>query len=395
MKVRLDPTRRRRKSLVAPPPTDPNADDRIGAWLDVFVHLLHVPPAEREAIRNELESHLRERARDLMLRGRSETEAAQQAIDELGVTAELASRYDQNARTRYRRLLMHLSMFGLVAITGVIASIALLTQPTSSGTTPIHAFAEASLQDAPLPPLELSLMPDQSFRDFIDQVQAVNGVKLTIDYRDLIEAGIDPDDALNLHADAVSLEAALRLIEVSTAAQLAPIGWRFDGDRLTISTRERLDRQETELVSYDLRDVLRSIAAERYRSLLGDDEALDHATADVISLLQEMVAPNDWTENGGNLAKQQMVGTKLFVQAPRRMHEKIRWIIEDLAASVAHPAAMAPKSRPSGTPHAIGGGSSRSISGGGGGLHQSRAGAPPRSSRPASGVVPPSATSTP
>ena len=62
----------------------------IESWLSLFARLLRLPDANKKAIVDELDQHLRERVRDLMLGGKSETDALRLAIDELGGAAELA-----------------------------------------------------------------------------------------------------------------------------------------------------------------------------------------------------------------------------------------------------------------------------------------------------------------
>ena len=68
----------------APPPT-------ISGWLGVFATML--PRRQAESIREELETHLRDRVRDLMVGGLNESESTKRAIAELGEAAELAGKY--------------------------------------------------------------------------------------------------------------------------------------------------------------------------------------------------------------------------------------------------------------------------------------------------------------
>ena len=54
--------------------------DTIGSWMDVFETLLHVPEPAAASIREELESHLRERVRDLVIEGESEGEGVSDKV---------------------------------------------------------------------------------------------------------------------------------------------------------------------------------------------------------------------------------------------------------------------------------------------------------------------------
>lgn len=92
------------------PPHLPNRRDAADAWLDRVTAMLRVPAAERDAIRAELNEHLRERIRDLMLSGAAEHAATSQAISELGDAAILARRYQEAIEPSSRRSLMHVGI---------------------------------------------------------------------------------------------------------------------------------------------------------------------------------------------------------------------------------------------------------------------------------------------
>jgi hypothetical protein len=100
--------------------------DATEAWLDRVVSLLRLPAPEREAIRAELREHLRDRVRDLMLAGASETHATSQAISELGDAAALARRYQEAIEPSSRRSIMQIGIASAAAAAVVISGAALL-----------------------------------------------------------------------------------------------------------------------------------------------------------------------------------------------------------------------------------------------------------------------------
>jgi hypothetical protein len=75
------------------PSTSPSTRDAVSDWLDVFTSLLALPPAQAQAIRDELEDHLRSRVEDLLIAGQTEGDAVRIAVEEIGQTAQLAARF--------------------------------------------------------------------------------------------------------------------------------------------------------------------------------------------------------------------------------------------------------------------------------------------------------------
>lgn len=105
-------------------PIEPSRRDAVEDWLALFVRMLGLPASETEAVRDELEDHLRSRVDDLLITGVSEPEAVRRAVSELGETATLAQGF-RNARRRPPR---RTAMYALFAIAGsalVLSSTAL------------------------------------------------------------------------------------------------------------------------------------------------------------------------------------------------------------------------------------------------------------------------------
>jgi predicted secreted protein len=89
----------------------PSSRDSISSWLDVLVSMVALPELQRDQIRDELEDHLRSRVDDLLITGIEEHEAIQQAVSELGETAELAKVVTQaHAHTTPRRRIMQTTL---------------------------------------------------------------------------------------------------------------------------------------------------------------------------------------------------------------------------------------------------------------------------------------------
>ena len=87
--------------------------DTISAWLLGFERVMVGTNDEKRETRAELESHLRDRSRDLMLAGLNADEAARRAIDELGEAAEIAASYRATRVDSQRRKVMQVAAIGL------------------------------------------------------------------------------------------------------------------------------------------------------------------------------------------------------------------------------------------------------------------------------------------
>jgi hypothetical protein len=117
-------------------------------------------------------------------------------------------------------------------------------------------------------------------------------------------------------------------IAAEISRHAVPYAWHADDRIIEIAPREVLDARDLVLVSYKISDVIRSVTAY--------GRPYDNAVADVTSLLHELVEPTAWRENGGSLAQLRVVGGRMFVQAPKRMHTQIEWILEQLRQDVAN-----------------------------------------------------------
>lgn len=136
---------------------EPTSRDAIGSWLDVLERMLDLPSDQRQAIRAELEDHLRNRIDDLMITGMSEPEAARAAVGELGETAELARGFRRAARAGKRMTMMHATviaaMGGLLTL-GAATFLGPNTQPVEQPAMPIPPGGEVRAAVLPTDPGE-------------------------------------------------------------------------------------------------------------------------------------------------------------------------------------------------------------------------------------------------
>ncbi len=309
-------------------PTDEaggGAERTVKAWLDVLVRLLRLPQLAQDEIRLELQSHLSERIRDLILAGHTEDQATRTAIGELGEATDLAQRYKDANRFAKRRLVMNLTLltvclgtagFSVYTLTGQDNKIqtSIFEQPASS------ALAQESLE------AKIDVDFEQAS---LDDVLTFLGKQLDrplyIHWSDLAGERLNREEMqLTLHASGLSLKRTMELVLAQINDDIDAAEWYFSEDLVELGTRTEFARRDIILVSYDITDVLLSIS----RRVNGFDAAGDM----IVDLLTEFVQPEAWTDNGGVLAQVRIVGSKMFVQAPRPMHRQVTWIISELQA---------------------------------------------------------------
>ncbi len=321
--------------------------DAIGAWLARVATLVGGPARRRDEIHDELESHLRERARDLMVSGLDEAQAVSRAIGELGDAAELASRY-RNLSSGRRRLAMNVLFLGVTAA-AVAGGVALWspraacppeTQPAPVGDIPL-AY-QIRLDRAALQPqirlepsvfrplmLELALQramigeisaQDTPLEGVLGMVAEASGARLFVRWGSLDRAGVERNTPINVSVPAGDISAAFEAINEAIDPAREPgqraIEYRLADGVLEVATTEYFDRRDAQLVRYEIGDLL--------------DQGVEAES--IIGLLADFVEPERWTQNGGIAASQRIVGRSMFVKAPARMHTGVEWMLKELRA---------------------------------------------------------------
>lgn len=198
----------------------------------------------------------------------------------------------------------------------VLGSIPLLkhyftyTDALASPSAPIPADVDGE----PLSAVLAMLAESQDLRPYIHwrDLEALPDAELT----DLPLAGQQLDRAFNMINDALELDS-----EVA-------IEYRADDGLFEVASREYFDRRERELVTYDVSD-------------LADADAPLQTTEEsevLVQLITEVLEPEVWIQNGGEIGSISCVGGKLFVNAPPRVHERIAWLLTQLQDQQAHSA---------------------------------------------------------
>ncbi len=315
------------------PPAELNEppSDAIDSWLAVLVRLLDVSGRQRDAIRDEIEAHLRERVRDLMIAGRGEADAIRIAISELGEVADLARRFSHASRSRTRRIIMNAAVLGFGAI-GVATATVFIGGP-QPGPSRLSVFESAAPPDATAILDDKTAKVDfesQTLVDVLGYLSASAGLDLVLDRHALEDHGVDLQEEITLTLS--KSQPVSSILKIVSEHAREPFAWRVSGPMLEVSTEDEFDRREIVLASFDVQAILDLIWQTT--------EDMDEAAARLESLVIEYVQPDSWYTNGGDLANLQIVGGKMFVKAPSRFHRPIEWILGQLEENATEQAAM-------------------------------------------------------
>lgn len=303
-------------------------DDAIRSWLSVLGSMLRLPDAQAASIRDELESHLRLRVRDLMIEGHSEPRAVGLAIEELGDAASLAQRYRDAFENPFRRRLMH-SVLMLAAGAAVsVGTLAVLRPPVSPPTQdrPAQAGQAPTMVKSPAIPPQVALPPRSEIaagataQVILELIVAPMGRELLIKWDDLEQAGLSPE-----------------------AKSVRPFAWTdpIEALRTVGSAFDLADQEPMRLALYDFpeqpfvstqgqvaaasRMETRTIDVTGLLSLAGQTGK----TEALVEVVRAAVFPEVWDVNGGDCTISSF-GPLLVVRARDPVQLKMRDVLDDL-----------------------------------------------------------------
>lgn len=345
----------------------------VASWLDVLEALLGLPPEEAKAIREELASHLQERVRDLTVTGKSESEAIQAAISELGDAAELARRYQQARGRTTRSTIMQVALVSAVAVALTAGGFAVRgasearqqaaaarerelmakvsaykavtaaalangeAQPGAQGGNLLAGTELFELDDAD--GVVVSVTPTQTWGDLMQQVAEATKRTLVANAASMNSSGLAPGANVGLEIHELPLAEALRLLQEHTDASRDPLEYRTSGTVIEFASRSHFDRREVQTRTYDLGVLAQALLDKEAAGPAPRDEerhtrisAEETVSQQVTDLMQSLVNPDMWQNNGGELGSVRRYGSKLFVTAPKRHFARIEWVLKECGA---------------------------------------------------------------
>ncbi|MEQ8850532.1 MAG: permease prefix domain 1-containing protein [Phycisphaerales bacterium] len=317
-------------------PVEPSARDPIASWLDVFVGLLQLPKDQKRTIRDELEDHLRSRVDDLLITGISESEATREAVAELGETAELAKSFRAASRTSHtRRLIMTAS---ICTILGAVLGLSTITGTALNAN---HTTNSAMLSTQP----ETVAVRDRTFGELFEDLKSHTDTPVLIHWDRLEDAGIEPDEPVNLDVAPLAPHRVYALLRERTEYEHGdPIAVIESDDLVEITTRSHEDARTTTLRTHDIRDLLQTRTGMTPEELIDGSASGSRWRAEaegIFETIVELVETDSWVIMGGDRARGQLAGASLLIEAPQRIHERVEEVLAMFRADAEESRALA------------------------------------------------------
>jgi hypothetical protein len=139
---------------------------------------------------------------------------------------------------------------------------------------------------------------------------------------------IRPDSTVRFDIPAADATTVFRLLNSQVNDAFGGIlDYRLYPDHAEIATQEYFDRQEITAVNYDVAALVRAVQTAAPAASAPTENQIVQS---VITSIEQNVAPDHWMDNGGDLARVNLVGSGLLISAPQRFHPQIAWVLEQI-----------------------------------------------------------------
>ncbi|HLO39456.1 MAG TPA: permease prefix domain 1-containing protein [Phycisphaerales bacterium] len=297
------------------------------AWLSALFAMLRLPEAERRQIRDELECHLEERVRDLMVTGMGEEQAAVRAIAELGDASTLARRFHAAHSAPRRRSIMNIAMAGL-AVAALITGTTLLQHQGGRGEGSVYAPPQAQQPAGAPVKFELGGAPLE-WNEFFQRMAELHQKKATIYWTPLAELDtllVPGGNLPQYFTGGDTLESCIEMLNAELRLSRSNrLEYRFVDDRIVFASTAYFDANDVALATFDVADLV----GKRLDPKLVTDEAVAAGAQEIASLITGLVEPELWRQNDGSRADIRTFGGKLFVKVPRRVLPQVEWLLSE------------------------------------------------------------------
>ena len=253
----------------------PTLPRELRDYLESLQRRLRLRRAEREAIVDELQTHLESRYMDLVEQGIPPVEAASAALAEFGDIAALAAQFQSIAQTQRRRLVMRFTAGSLVAAVAlVVLGLSIWPDPPTAGPHRLHAQPPAKTKETAKTSesLDANERTWQKLEQIVDALEFEGAtlddfflnlkdrydLQFYIDRRTLEEEGVAidaPNVTINLRQ--VPLEMGLRLV-----LQQQDLDYSLDHGVIVVSTKDAISQPDRLIVRvYPVADLVDPIPA--------------------------------------------------------------------------------------------------------------------------------------
>ncbi len=187
--------------------------------------------------------------------------------------------------------------------------------------------------------IRVSCGPDMSWGGFFEGVAKGTGKKLVTHTMLLAEGlSIQLTDPVGVEFAEMSLKDAIRTLNEHKAAEGGPrLVAHITAETIEFATDQYFDKRDQDTRTYSLDALVsehmkKSAHAEGGASNITRLAAEEQVFENLARVMMDLVEPNMWKENGGELASVRRYGSKLFIVAPKRHFERIEWMLKEVGA---------------------------------------------------------------
>jgi bla regulator protein BlaR1 len=190
---------------------------------------------------------------------------------------------------------------------------------------PADAAARAALQKR-LPEVRFEAVPMTDVVDFLRDVTTAN---ITVNWRALEAAGIDRQAPVSARLQDITFGDALHHILTDLGGETVALGHSVNRGTITISTEDDLSRS-TIIEVYEVGDLLMGTEMPGIQSA---EPVEKDKGKQLIALVQSMIDPDSWREEGGTIGAISVFGTRLVVIQTPQNQEKIKAFLGQLRSA--------------------------------------------------------------
>lgn len=169
--------------------------------------------------------------------------------------------------------------------------------------------------------IETAMQGPEDLDSLLHFLAESQGLRAYIHWRDLDGVAQQDEEVDELPLQGQSADRAFEMVNDNLGLEGAQrIAFRTDNGLLEVATQRFFDRRDQELVTYDV------------SGLLNADQPLEvtDESGVLVELITQIIEPDSWTQNGGDVGSIFAAGDKLFVSGPPRLQERVAWLLTKL-----------------------------------------------------------------
>lgn len=181
---------------------------------------------------------------------------------------------------------------------------------------------------------------ERPLAEVFDLLREKSGANIFVDWSELAQFGILPDQRMTLELRDVRLGAALDVLAADLSENQHPFVFWTAADGVIRFTYPDVIRRSAVICVYDVRDLVgySPIRVDTSGWMSGGDfDGREELAEEIIQLIQETVAPESWREAGGSVGSIRELDYRLVIHQTPEAHRQIEELLRQLRAPAVRP----------------------------------------------------------